>query len=118
MDIGKILLLAIGLVVAWFLWQRFVVPALKPPLDFLVWLVPALIALAVIFWILSQIFGVDILHVKIFYLFLPPLRWLDALRRWLLSIARRAVYAVWVRQKPPAPRLSVARFGLWLNRLG
>lgn len=91
MDIGRILFIAIVLVVAWFLWQRFVVPALKPPLDFLVWLVPALIAIAVILWLLSTALGIDILHMKVFLLAVPAL----TPRRWRAQVPLACLDSGW-----------------------
>jgi len=66
MDIMQIIVVLVILAIAWFVWQRLVVPGLKPPLDFLVWLVPLLVGVIIIIWLLNMVFGGALLHTKIF----------------------------------------------------
>lgn len=73
MTILNLLVIAIILAVAVWIWYNYAVPNLPPPLVFLRWFVPLLVAVAIILWLLSLVFGGSILNTKILFIFLPPL---------------------------------------------
>lgn len=66
MTILNIIVVLVILAVAYFVWQRMVVPNLRPPLDFLVWLVPLLVGVVIVIYLLSLVFGGNLLNTKVF----------------------------------------------------
>lgn len=68
MTIIQIIVVLVLLALAWFVWQRLVSPNIPAPLAFLRWLVPLLVGVVLIIWLLSMVFGGNILNTKILML--------------------------------------------------